>query len=187
MRLAEDANYTRLPGSARSFLGTVQYWRGPDHLLLVEVLWLVERYRRFDFQDMVALTIQPTRRFVWMSLVYGALIFCFGGLGFLAWSEGPGEVRWVFGGLALALALMSLAALVWILARGPSCEVRLTTSVQTLRLPGLRSLRGARRFRDTLLMGLPPALAEGDDHLAGPSHSIPESLGPGTTGPAPED
>ena len=187
MRLTEDPNYTRLPGSSRSLLGTVQYWRGTDHLLLVEVLWLVERYRRFEFQDMVALTIQPTRRFVWMSLVCGALMFFFGGLVFLAWSGGPAEAWWVFAGVALAPGLISLVALVWILARGPSCEVRLTTSVQTLRLPGLRSLRGARRFRDTLLRGLPPALVEGDEIVTSANRSVPESPGQGTIGPAPED
>lgn len=187
MRLAEDPNYTRLPGSSRSFLGTVQYWRGPDHLLLVEVLWLVERYRRFDFQDMVALTIQPTRRFVWMSLVCGALTVFFGGLGILAWSGGPAEAWWVFAGLALAPALMSLVALAWILARGPSCEVRLTTSVQTLRLPGLRSLRGARRFRNALLTGLPPALDPGDGMALGATGAVPDFPGLGMTDPAVKD
>lgn len=161
MRLFEDPNYTRLPGSGRTLLGAVQYWRGPDHLVVVEVLALVERYRRFEYRDMVALTIRPTAMRWWLAAAYGVLALLFAGLGYAVWAVSIDRAQEVVAGVLGGAGLVALGAVVWMVAWGATCEVRLTTSVQTLVLPGLKSMRGARRWRAALLAGVPAAMVGG--------------------------
>ncbi len=157
MRLAEDPNYTRLPGSSRTFFGLVQYWLAKDHVLLVEVIWVTERYRRFELKDMIALTVRPTRLRLWLSLVLIPIVPICLGLALYLNRAQPIELSQ---GVAVALAvlgLIALSALLWVAARGEGCEVRLTTSVQSLVLPGLKFRRGMERFREALVNALPRA------------------------------
>lgn len=159
MRLAEDPAYTRLPGSRRALMGDVQYWLARDHLLLVEVVGMVEKYRRFDLQELVALTVRPTRQRLWQMLVLGLLagaILAFGV--FLIFLSPTDETR-LIGEVCLGLPVILLGMMGGVLWVGPSCELRLTTSVQTLVLPGLHRRKGAEMFRAALLRAVQPTVA----------------------------
>jgi len=181
MRLTDDSNYTRLPGGSPNPIGPVQYWLGPDHLLLVEVVWFVEKYRRFDFIDLQALTVRPTWIRVWMWLVlFMALISLTGGgtaLVFLA----PPAFR-VLAVLLLASTAAPLGLALWIVALGPGREVRLTTSVQTVVLPGLRFDRKVEKFRSALVAAVNAAQGSAmgpADVLAGVPGSAAEPVSRG--------
>lgn len=155
MRLAEDPNYTRLPGSKRTLFGHVQYWLAKDHLLLVEVIGLTERYRRFELKDMIALTVRPTRLRLWLSLILTPIaLICLGWALYLYSAQAMALAPEIAAVLSV-LGLIALSALLWLAAGGVGCEVRLTTSVQSLVLPGLKFRRGVERFREALLKALP--------------------------------
>jgi len=152
MRLADDSNYTRLPGGSRSVLRPVQYWLARDHVLLVEVVWLVEKYRRFDLKDLEALTVRPT--WARASILVGLMILMVPllGLGGYLWIQESDRASRAIAGALLGLALAIAAYGARIVSFGPGCEVRLTTSVQSIVLPGLRFRKGAERFRAALLV-----------------------------------
>ena len=154
MRLPDDPNYTRLPGGSRSILGPAQYWLARDHLLLVEVVWLVEKYRRFDLKDLEALTVRPTwtRVWIWSALSIPMAIGL--GLGIYLWREETQTGSLVVAGILVGLAIALGGICIWLGVLGPGCEVRLTTSVQSIVLPGLRFRAGAARFRAALLAAL---------------------------------
>lgn len=164
MRLADDPNYTRLPGGSRSLLRPVQYWLARDHVLLVEVVWLVEKYRRFDLKDLEALTVRPTwaRASILVGLMF--LMVPLLGLGGYLWIQESDRASRAIAGALVGLAVAIVAYAGRILSFGPGCEVRLTTSVQSIVLPGLRFRKSAERFRAALLAalaGLPPASSGG--------------------------
>ncbi len=152
MRLAQDPQYRRLPSGGWTQNGPVQYWLARDHFLLVEVVWFVEKYRRFDLKDVEALIIRPTAWRAWGSgaLLVPTLLL----LTLCAWffaANGKGlEVfpELLLGGGILVLTLVLLGSLVAFFFRGPTSQVRLTTTVQSINLPGLSRQKTARQFRD---------------------------------------
>ncbi len=154
-RLALDPTYRRLPGAGWTPNGPVQYWLARDHLLLVEVVWFKERYRRFDLKDLEALTLGQTRWRWWGSLALLAPVLFATMLTSWFWTSDGAELnefqKNVFGGLLLLVTLMLVGLLVRFFWRGPTSRVRLKTSVQELSLPGLKRLRAAREFRDQIL------------------------------------
>ena len=59
--LRHDSNYTRLPGGGSTLSGQATYWLAKDHLLLVEVQFATERYRRFNLEEIQTVIIRRTQ------------------------------------------------------------------------------------------------------------------------------
>jgi hypothetical protein len=140
MRLAQDPAYRRLRGARRTTLGNASYWLARDHLLIVDVVWYVENYRRFELHEIEALVIRPTSVWKW---ALGALaFFAVAAGGLMLASAGEPGLLFTFGIFAGA-ALLALAYTWW---WGPTGQILLRTSVQTIALPGLGRLKTIRRF-----------------------------------------
>ena len=165
MRLAQDPQYSRLPSGGWTQNGPVQYWLGRDHFLLVEVVWFVEKYRRFDLKDVEALIIRPTAWRAWGSgaLLVPTLLLLTLCAGFFWANRKDFEAfpELLLGGGILVVTLVLLSSLVTFFFRGPTSQVRLTTSVQSINLPGLSRQKAARQFRDQVLSA---ALAMATSH-----------------------
>jgi hypothetical protein len=110
---------------------------GTDHLLLIEQLILVERYRRFYFRDIQVITAAQSPRWIVFGAVWGFLALI-SALSFF-----------VHHPVAVALGTFCTAlfgfAFVHNLILGPTCIVRLRTAVQTHRVAPLERTRDFRR------------------------------------------
>jgi hypothetical protein len=123
-------------------------WLGRDHLLNVDSSYFAEKYRRFYFRDIQAITIRKTgRRRIWNLVLALLLLFSFGLAArdlSTALSDGfasPVLAVW-FSILAMALLANNLL--------GPSCTVYLRTAVQTEELPSLNRIRRTRKVLDRI-------------------------------------
>ncbi len=106
---------------------------GADHLLLIEQFILVERYRRFYFRDIQAITTTRSARWIVLGVLWGFLALL---TALLFMVHHP--VTLIFG--TLFTALFGLAFLHNLLS-GPTCIVRIQTAVQTHRFPPLERMR----------------------------------------------
>lgn len=147
-KLSQDPRYRRLP-SCRPFIGSASYWLASDHLLIVDVIGLLERYRRIRLDDIEVVLVQPNHhRRLFAGLIAGLLFLMLPVLGFIVYaarSNGDSELLPLLFFL-LVIALLPIGLLLWILIPGPFCQTRLRTSVQDIRLPGLFRLKVAREF-----------------------------------------
>jgi hypothetical protein len=128
--------YRRLPGRARTPLGSDTLWVGEDHLLLVELRGFTETYRRFYFRDVQAIILRRTDRAATVGILLGVL-----GLVFVGVATGAGPFWNVFWGGVSGLLFLGLALNV---ALGPTCSCVLRTALQTVTLRSLGRLRRAR-------------------------------------------
>jgi hypothetical protein len=106
---------------------------GPDHLLLIEQFILVERYKRFYFRDIQAITETKSPRWIVLGLIWGFLALL-SALLFIAHNPVTlilGTLFTAFFGLAFIHNFLS----------GPTCIVRLQTAVQTHRFAPLERIR----------------------------------------------
>jgi hypothetical protein len=122
---------TLIPGlRTKLYLGT-------DHLLLIEQLILVERYKRFYFRDIQVITATQSSRW----LVFGGL------WGFLALLAALSFI--VHNPVAIAAGTLFTGlfgfAFVHNMIQGPTCIVRLRTAVQTHRMAPLERIRDFRK------------------------------------------
>jgi hypothetical protein len=115
---------------------------GTDHLLLIEQLILVERYKRLYFRDIQVITATQSARWLVFGVFWGILTLM-AALLFLVHHP----VAMVAG--ALLTALFGFAFIHNILL-GPTCIVRLRTAVQTLRIAPLERIRDFRRGMQTI-------------------------------------
>ena len=106
---------------------------GTDHLLLIEQFILVERYKRFYFRDIQAITETKSPRWIVLGLIWGFLTLL---SALLLIPHNP--VTLTFG--TLLTAFFGLAFIHNILS-GPTCIVRLQTAVQTHRFAPLERIR----------------------------------------------
>src|SRR5208283_70103 len=106
---------------------------GTDHLLLIEQFILVERYKRFYFRDIQAITETKSPRWIVLGLIWGFLAL----LSALLLIP-HNSVTLIFG--TLFTAFFGLAFIHNILS-GPTCIVRLQTAVQTHRFAPLERIR----------------------------------------------
>src|SRR5215469_8680654 len=109
-----------LPGS-RS-----EIYLGEDHLLHAKQIMLFEKYRRFYFSDIEAISFSKSDRWIWFSVVWGFLLFCslFWYLGHQTWCYVVGALFCLFFG---GLLLSNLIA-------GPTYVVNIQTAAQIRRL-----------------------------------------------------
>jgi hypothetical protein len=101
-------------------------YAGPDHLLIVTNTGYSEDYRRIFYRDIRYLVVRKTSGQMIGVLVALALLILFS-LIYLAPS-----LPWAIGAVPSALVVVWLASNV---IRGPTCDCRVNTDVQTIRLP----------------------------------------------------
>lgn len=135
--------YQKLTGSKKGFLiGKYTLWQGPDHLLQIYSRFGVEEYKRFYFNDIQAVIIRKTPSGTVQNIlaVCLALIFVVPAIAFE-------------GGWSLFYAIIAAAMFVLLmlgLFKGPTCETKLMTAVQTEQLKTLHRLTHAARMMDRL-------------------------------------
>lgn len=146
--VANDATYTRLPGRARKGFGLLnatsqRLWWKPDHLLVVSSLYFTERYKRFYFQDIQAVTLTRTSAGMVLNIVLAVLSVLFGLWALLSYTSLGWDI--------VATAFLALSAMVWLLVLalnallGPTCRCLLYTAVHCDELFCLGRLRTAQR------------------------------------------
>jgi len=135
--------YQKLPGTKKGFLiGRYTLWQGVDHLLHVYSRVGLEDYKRFYFNDIQAIITRKTIISKVQNLVLGFLLLLFTLPAIL------NDGRWsVF---LAALAGVLLILLLINLHRGPTCETKLLTAVQTEKLHSLDRLKNAFKVMDRL-------------------------------------
>jgi hypothetical protein len=139
----KDREYKKLPGSKKGFLiGKYSLWQGADHLLHIFSRFGIEDYKRFYFSDIQAIITRKTIFGKVQNIILGCLIllfllpaYKFGG----NWS--------IFYGMVSAVPFIIL---LFNLYRGPTCETRLMTAVQTEKLQSLHRLNTAFRVMNRL-------------------------------------
>jgi hypothetical protein len=139
------SEYHKLPGSKKGFLiGKYTLWLGSDHLLQIFSRVGVEEYKRFYFSDIQAVVTRKT--------VIGALQNIFGGLLVLIFAlpaisfDGGWSLFYaIVAGVMLLLLLLGLF-------KGPTCETKLMTAVQTEKLHTLHRFKNTAKVMDRLRM-----------------------------------
>jgi len=135
--------YHKLPGSKKGFLiGKYTLWQGSDHLLQIFSRVGVEEYKRFYFSDIQAVVTRKTAVGTIQNIVMGflVLIFTLPAVSF----EGGWSLFY-----AIVAAAMFFLLLVG-LFKGPTCETKLMTAVQTEKLHTLHRLKIASKVMDSL-------------------------------------
>jgi hypothetical protein len=125
-----------LPGVTRLYLGA-------DHLLLIEQVILIERYRRFYFRDIQAITMTKSARWIVLGVIWGVLALL-SALLFVAHHPVT---------LILGTALTALFGFAFFhnILLGPTCIVRLQTAVQTHRFAPLERIRDFSAGMETIV------------------------------------
>ena len=169
--------YRRLTRTKAGVGHYTHLWQGPDHLLLVTATGWSENYWRFYFRDIQGLYLQPDRRRMHWSVVWGGFGTLFTLFVLLVGESLPA---------ALCAGVLFLIPFIWNLLLGPGCRVYVITAVQTTRLEPLARERKARRVLAELrpviqaaqkdLVRVPPLPTAGD---------APEVAPPAAPGPAP--
>src|ERR1041384_6408100 len=150
-------------------------WLGKDHLLCVETEGYTERYKRFYFRDIQAVTIRRTNRFLILTAVLGGMTAIFGAL---TLATSAVELRWVLGVIAAVCAVPFVINLIY----GPTCTCQLRTAVQTENVPSLSRVARAQR----VLARIRPLIAEAQGQLAPEEISVrfQELMRPAAAAPA---
>jgi hypothetical protein len=127
---------TLIPGlRTKLYLGT-------DHLLLIEQFILVERYKRFYFRDIQAITATKSARWIVLGTLWGVLALL------------AAVFLLVHNLVALTLgtffAVLFGLIFVYNIVLGPTCIVRLQTAVQTHRCAPLERIRDFHKGMETI-------------------------------------
>jgi len=127
--------YRRLPGRSFSLLHGDTAWIGEDHVLAVRAQPGSDAYRRFYFRDIEAIIVRPTSARLWTNVVLLGLtaIMALYGL-VLVSSAGMFRETTIEFGLG---AVVPLVLIVINFVRGPTCELRIQTAVQSERVMAL--------------------------------------------------
>jgi hypothetical protein len=127
---------TLIPGlRTKLYLGT-------DHLLLIEQLVLVERYKRFYFRDIQVITATQSSRWLVFGGLWGFLAFL-GALFFFVHNPIAVTAGVLFTGLFGSAFFHNLI-------QGSTCIVRFQTAVQTHRIAPLERVRDFRKGMETI-------------------------------------
>jgi hypothetical protein len=120
-----------------------EIYLGEDHLLHAKQIMLFEKYRRFYFSDIEAISFSKSNRWIWFSAVWGFLLFCslFWYLGHQTWCYVVGALFClVFGGLLLSN-----------LIGGRTYVVNIQTSAQIRRLRPVERENQLIKFQQTII------------------------------------
>ncbi len=131
--------YTRLTRPVAGLATRYSLWFAADHFMQVEASGYRERYQRFRFDEVQAFLIQPSRRRLYLMLIW-MLPWFFAGISLLV---GGGVVAAVF------LALFSVFLLInWLL--GSTHRVYIVTRVQIARINAIVRHRKINHALDRL-------------------------------------
>ena len=144
MKMANSVKtYQKLPGTKKGFLiGKHSLWQGKDHLLYIFSRFGAEDYKRFYFNDIQAIITRKTIVGKIQNIVLGCFILMF--LVPVSFFDGGWSIFY-----AVVCGMMFLFLLINFY-KGPTCETRLQTAVQTERLHSLSRLKIACRVMDRL-------------------------------------
>ncbi len=135
--------YKKLPGTKKGFLiGRHTFWQGADHLLHVYSRVGVEDYKRFYFNDIQAIITRKTLAGKVQNAVLGCFTLLFTLPAILFGGQWAAFYA-ITAGVFLMLLLVNLY-------RGPTCETKLNTAVQTEKLHSLHRLKNAFKVMDRL-------------------------------------
>ena len=138
-----NREYNKLPGSKKGFLiGKYTLWLGSDHLLQIFSRFGVEEYKRFYFNDIQAIVTRKTAIGTWQNLVGGLLVLIFA-VPAVAFDGGWSLFYTIVAGVMGLLLLFGLF-------KGPTCETKLMTAVQTEKLYTLHRLKITANVMDRL-------------------------------------
>ena len=140
--------YHRLPGGLRGFVRRNSAWQGEDHLLMVSGTRYHERYQRVYYRDVLAITVQRTRRmtasWLWFVLVFYGFVFG------ITLRSVP-----LWGALLLAASAMAVVMQI-VFAFAFGCRLLVATAVGNVEVPGVMRTWDASRF----LKNLAPLIAD---------------------------
>lgn len=140
---AKTRIYQRLPGKKKSFLiGYYTLWQAADHLLYIYSRFGVEDYKRLYFSDIQAIVTRKTIVGKIQNVFLAILLSLF--LLQAALADGP----WAYFGMTAAGLTFILLLINWL--RGPTCETRIMTAVQTENLLPLYRLKNALKVMNDL-------------------------------------
>jgi hypothetical protein len=143
-KIASTSWFSRfLPGMRSSI------YLADDHLLLATQMVIFEKYHRFFFSDIEAITAAKSNRWVWASVAWTVFILL-GMLWYLArsnWCYVVGAC-WIF---------TAGAILIWNLLAGPTYVVKIQTAAQTRRL---KAVERAAKYQAFTAMVVPLIMAE---------------------------
>jgi len=135
--------YHKLPGSKKGFLiGKYTLWQGSDHLLQIFSRVGVEEYKRFYFNDIQAVVTRKTTVGTIQNIVMGCLVLIF----MLPAISFDGGWSLFFAIVAAAMLFLLLIGLF----KGPTCETKLMTAVQTEKLHTLHRQKNTSNVMDRL-------------------------------------
>ena len=112
---------------------------GEDHLLHATQLVLLEKYRRFYFSDIEAISFSKSNRWIWLSVVWGFLLLC-SALWYLSHETWCYIVGAIFCLIFGTLLLTNLLA-------GPTYVVRIQTAAQLRRIRAVEREGKLTRFQ----------------------------------------
>jgi hypothetical protein len=133
---APPPSYFRLPGRRRGLATSATLWRADDHLLVAEVRFWNESYRRIYLRDIQAVVIAEDGRWLIGNLLGLTLVLLFGLI--VAGTHDGWRVFWAFP------AASSVIGWGVHFLRGATCTCEMATPLASVRLP-LRRVRQARR------------------------------------------
>ena len=137
-KIAATGRTSRLLPGTRSTI-----YIGEDHLLHAKQIMIFEKYRRFYFSDIEAISFSKSNRWIWFSVVWGFLLFCslFWYLGHQTWCYIAGALFClVFGGLLLSN-----------LMAGRTYVVNIQTAAQIRRLRPVERENQLIKFQQTVV------------------------------------
>jgi uncharacterized membrane protein HdeD (DUF308 family) len=135
--------YTKLPGTKKGFfIGKYSLWQGTDHLLHIFARFGIEDYKRFYFSDIQAIVTRKTNIGKIQNVILGSLILLFLLPAFIF--DGGWSIFYIAGSSIVFLFLLVN------LSRGPTCETRLMTAVQTEKLQSLHRLKKTFKVMDRI-------------------------------------
>ncbi len=167
--------YRKMPGLSLTLTGRARIWMGDDHLLEVISNVVLERYRRYFFQDTLAFVLQRTKTRMAWAWVQGSIGFISllvaGGAGWFG-RAGASEdwhiAVYIFAGIAGVAAVVFLTLLVINLLLGPSCQCHVLTSTGWHALAAPARLGPAQRLQEWIT----PLIEAAQSELPAPDAGI---------------
>ena len=130
--------YRKFSGRRGGLAAYSSIWLAVDHMLVCEDSLFIERYKRFYFKDIQALTVKKTDKSFIVDLVFFVLTMA--SFWFLAHAAKGWNIFW---GIIAALFFFNLVINIF---KGQNCKVFVQTAVQEEELKGLDRVKKFEKF-----------------------------------------
>ena len=138
--MATDSPYRKVPGIGSGLASRSRLYLGDDHLLHVESFGYTERYHRFYYRDIHAISMRRTRVYQSTGLLLGIISII---LALVASTfHDPDYIGLVI--VSAVFLSISLVLLVVHLALGPTCVCEVHTAANHMRLRSLSRIHRAK-------------------------------------------